>query len=239
MKSGLSTSKDQGAYPRAIGAALKQYGTCLETTWPFDRTKINTRPDVKSHDEARQLRVYEYRKLLPTLDSPLIDQIKHCIALGIPVLMTIMTKDGMYSLRGEWKTHQWNTSTPDLGLHEVVVIGYDDTSQRFLCQNSWGKYWGDGGFFGIPYDYVPKVTTEYWILSKLDVPYIPFINDGKPNLETIRDFCLANLYNPLMIAEAAYHHNVTIRDLVAATGYSEQEVRQYFINAGIEFWSII
>jgi C1A family cysteine protease len=38
-----------------------------------------------------------------------------------------------------------------LGGHAVPLIGYDDTKQAFLVQNSWGTSWGNNGFFYLPY----------------------------------------------------------------------------------------
>lgn len=237
LKSIAPLDRDLGAYSRAIGAALKDRGTCLEVTWPFDRTKVNVKPNEAAHIEAKNLSVYEYRKLLPTLTLPLLPQIKECVALGMPVIMTKMIKDGFYTLKGSWKTHQWNTSTPDIGLHAVVVIGYDDESQRLLCQNSWGKYWGDGGFFGLPYDYIPKVTTEYWILNKIDVPYIPFIPVYKPSDSETLQYVNQYIGSPKVIADTCYEYNITLADLSRATGYSLQEIKDYFARALIKFWS--
>lgn len=236
-KSGLTG--DNGAYPRAIGSALKAYGTCLETTWKFDKSLINTIPSTEAHTEARLLKVYEYRKLFPTQEQSLLEQIKQAVALGIPVLMTMKLHEQFYAVSGAWKTHAWNTSTASIGLHEVLVIGYDDVSGRLLCQNSWGKYWGDGGFFGLPYEYIPVVTTEYWVLSKLNVPYVAVISTDKPSLETIRDFCLQNLHQPQAIADAAYKHNISLKDLSLATGYAVEQVKQYFNDNNIVFWSIV
>ena len=36
------------------------------------------------------------------------------------------------------------------GYHAIVVYGYNEDG--FLCQNSWGKSWGNGGCFILPYD---------------------------------------------------------------------------------------
>ncbi len=231
---------DNGAYPRVMGAALRAKGTCLEVTWPFKRELIPVVPDTKSHEEAKLLKVYEYRKLYPTPEQgTLLDQIKECIALGMPVLMTMHLHETFYSLSGAWKTNIWKADTASLGLHEVLIIGYDDASGRLLCQNSWGKYWGDGGFFGLPYDYIKRVTTEYWILSKLNVPYIPLIATDKPNLDTINSFCIANIQQPKIIADAAYKYNVSLKDLSLATGFTVEEVKGYFKDAEVTFWSIV
>lgn len=37
------------------------------------------------------------------------------------------------------------------GLHCVLVIGYSEADHCWLCKNSWGTQWGDGGFFRIAY----------------------------------------------------------------------------------------
>jgi C1A family cysteine protease len=37
------------------------------------------------------------------------------------------------------------------GGHCVSVVGYDDGTCCWICKNSWGTAWGDGGFFRIAY----------------------------------------------------------------------------------------
>ena len=37
------------------------------------------------------------------------------------------------------------------GLHAVSIVGYDDTQKCWICKNSWGPAWGDGGWFKIGY----------------------------------------------------------------------------------------
>ncbi len=36
--------------------------------------------------------------------------------------------------------------------HDLVVIGYDDTKQSWLCLNSWGPNWGNNGTIWVEYD---------------------------------------------------------------------------------------
>lgn len=38
-----------------------------------------------------------------------------------------------------------------LGGHCVTIIGYDDQQGCWICKNSWGKQWGEKGFFRIAY----------------------------------------------------------------------------------------
>lgn len=37
------------------------------------------------------------------------------------------------------------------GLHCVEVIGYNELGRYWICKNSWGTGWGDGGYFNIAY----------------------------------------------------------------------------------------
>ena len=39
-----------------------------------------------------------------------------------------------------------------LGLHAILIVGYDDAQQCWICKNSWGTSWGENGFFRIYYD---------------------------------------------------------------------------------------
>ena len=39
-----------------------------------------------------------------------------------------------------------------LGGHAVVIVGYDDTKEAWIVRNSWGKDWGEGGYFNISYN---------------------------------------------------------------------------------------
>jgi len=126
--------------------------------------------------------VCEYARLS---ENDIITQIKQSVLSGIPVLTSIKLSLGFETLGNNWKLHDWDPNLYSQENHAVVIIGYDDLVERFLAQNSWGPAWGDGGFFGIPYSrigtdsfedyyYSSKSAYEYWILSKLAVPYIKY-----------------------------------------------------------------
>lgn len=52
----------------------------------------------------------------------------------------------------------------------------------------------------------------------------------------INQFCMENQHQPQVIADAAEDHNVSLKRLSGATGYSENEINQYFIDAGVTPW---
>lgn len=43
------------------------------------------------------------------------------------------------------------TSNRQRGGHCVSIVGYDDAQRAWICKNSWGTGWGEGGFFRIGY----------------------------------------------------------------------------------------
>ena len=52
-----------------------------------------------------------------------------------------------------------------VGGHAIVLVGYDDKTQRFKFANSWGTDWGDKGFGYLPYAYLTDERVEAWTFT--------------------------------------------------------------------------
>lgn len=169
-------SGDSGAYPRDIGKALNKYGVCLEPTWDYVPSQVNVAPSTVAQTEAKQFVCGAYESIIGS-SSSVIDQIRTSLAQGMPVLTSMAIHNSFFDIKGPWQSHGWNDKTsstnPIVGYHEVLIIGYDDASGRFLAENSWGPHWADGGFFGIPYSMIGSTVDEWWILTKIGVNYVP------------------------------------------------------------------
>jgi hypothetical protein len=59
--------------------ALEEYGTCLESIWPYDISRVNTRPDDEAYEQAEKHKIRE--ALQVNLD---LDEMKSCLAQGFP-----------------------------------------------------------------------------------------------------------------------------------------------------------
>ena len=56
----------------------------------------------------------------------------------------------------------WNGST-NYGGHAVAVVGWD--KEGLLIKNSWGTYWGQGGYTILPYQQFDKIREAWTIIG--------------------------------------------------------------------------
>lgn len=52
------------------------------------------------------------------------------------------------------------------GNHAIAVIGYNDTEGFWICKNSWGKNWGENGWFRIKYD---ECNINFYPMFKVEI----------------------------------------------------------------------
>lgn len=50
------------------------------------------------------------------------------------------------------------------GGHEVLCLGYDQTKQLALIENSWGVGWGQRGYFWMPFGVINAPDTDLWMV---------------------------------------------------------------------------
>jgi len=85
-----------------------------------------------------------------------LDTIKQAV-MDHGVLGTCMYYGGGY-YSSSTKTHYQPPSDSRAPNHSIAIVGWDDTKSTqapqdgaWLCKNSWGSGWGDGGYFWISY----------------------------------------------------------------------------------------
>ena len=56
--------------------------------------------------------------------------------------------------------------------HSVLAIGYDDSRQQVLVQNSWGKDWSLNGCFWMPYAWITDfaASNDFWTIRTTHTP---------------------------------------------------------------------
>jgi hypothetical protein len=59
--------------------ALEEFGTCLESIWPYDISRVNTRPNDQAYQQAKDHKINEALQI--NID---LNDMKSCLAQGYP-----------------------------------------------------------------------------------------------------------------------------------------------------------
>ena len=78
-KTHLPVVTDSGCSMTNAIEALEEFGTCLESVWPYDITCVNTRPNIQAFTKGVSHRVHQ--ALHVKID---LNEMKSCLAQGFP-----------------------------------------------------------------------------------------------------------------------------------------------------------
>ena len=119
-------------FERALSRA-QSAGIADEACWPYDG-------DEPCPDRAsRATKITSWK----TITNP-----KDWIATNGPIMTGMEVCDDFFWYESGVYTYD---NGDFAGNHAICVIGYDDSQNCWICKNSWGTGWGDGGFFKIAY----------------------------------------------------------------------------------------
>ena len=147
---------------------VKDYGICSEQMWPYIISKFAIKPPSTCDIDAIKHKINTY--MIIPINSLLLVNIKKFINNNIPVLIAIAVYE---SFASQNVANTGIIPIPNLakerllGGHEMCLIGYDDTKNLFIVQNSWGTNWGDKGFCYLPYSYLtnPQLGIEFTCIN--------------------------------------------------------------------------
>lgn len=160
-----SVNSDSGAMVKDGLKTLNKQGVCKETTCPYDINNFAVKPSQFAYNEALNNVVANYSQIQ---DGDLYSM-KQSLAQGFPFVFGFTVFDGFES-QEVYETGIVNMPTSDestVGGHCVMAVGYNEVAGRFLVRNSWGKNWGMGGYFTIPYDYVKTMASDFWVINAI------------------------------------------------------------------------
>lgn len=153
--------QDVGAYTRDGIKAVNQYGICSELLWPYIVDKFSAAPGVDCYLDAKNRIIKKYYRIRSRKDMV------YALNEEYPVIISMSVYNSFYDLElpGK-KTLAMPTSWDDIiGGHAVCVVGYDLSSNEFICRNSFGLDWGEEGYFYMPFDYVYDNVWDSWVFD--------------------------------------------------------------------------
>lgn len=151
----------------SLKLALENKGVCYETMHPW--YLYNEKPKDTAINSA--IKGFKLDRFNFGVDKPdTIAKMKYTLAFGFPLIYRFQTNSSISYLGNNWKTHKIELNE-QLGSHYALIVGYDDTCQRFLIENSWGSNYADGGFFGIEYKDIldARLYEEIAIITSLPI----------------------------------------------------------------------
>jgi C1A family cysteine protease len=156
-----TVASDSGAMIRDGIKSLAKFGDCPEKEWPYVVAKFAEKPPANCFKDALKYKAVQYQRVVRSLA-----QFKGCLASGYPFVIGFSVYDSFES-DAVAKTGVMPMPGPAekmLGGHAVLVVGYDDSEQRFIVRNSWGKGWGQAGYFTMPYAYLTEanLSDDFW-----------------------------------------------------------------------------
>lgn len=161
-----TVASDSGASIRESVKAVKAYGACPEKEWKYDIGKFTNKPNAKVYADAIKYEALSYQRINRALTD-----FKTCLADGYPFVIGFTVYDSFEGpdVAKSGIMPMPATSESVLGGHAVVVVGYDESKQWFIVRNSWGKKWGDKGYFYMPYAYLldSKLSSDFWTLRQV------------------------------------------------------------------------
>ena len=159
-----STSVDAGAYIYDGAKAIKTWGLCPESDLPYDVTKFAAPPSARCYMAGLKHRAVSMQNVYPDSTS-----IKRTLAGGIPITVGILVFASFETAQvaRTGVVPMPTAGDPCLGGHAILCVGYDDVKQRWIMRNSWGPYWGDRGYFYLPYQYLldPSLSSDFWVIN--------------------------------------------------------------------------
>ena len=181
-----TVSLDTGASIRDGMKSVNKLGVCRESDWPYDISKFTEKPNESCYNEATGLKSKKYVKANTDLNH-----LKAYLKSGFPVIFGFIVFESFESDEVA-RTGHMKMPQPDekrLGGHAVLLCGYDDKIESFIVRNSWGKDWGDNGYFYMPYEFVntPGYCDDFWVMYTVTESNNRLLNNNNDKKQTNLD----------------------------------------------------
>ncbi len=175
----INEGQDQGSYIfHALDLAVNQ-GMATLGRMSYSDTDYVTQPSAAAFAEAANYKAAEWYRINDT------SQIKAALVNRNPVVAGITVYQQLMDLSGPNSVYN-TASGQNHGGHAVTIVGYDDNRYggAFKVINSWGRKWGDDGYFWMPYSFAARnVLSEAYVLLDAENSQVIYDPDDRSEPE--------------------------------------------------------
>lgn len=132
----------QGGYIDAAMAFLTRWGTVTAACFPYAADDELRRETTSCY--TRRLLYWYYAGGITRPAK--VDEIKTALYLYGPVMTSMAVYEDFFAYEGGVYEH---VEGDLVGYHAVLIVGWDDAEEAWICKNSWGPNWGEEGWFRI------------------------------------------------------------------------------------------
>lgn len=151
-------SADTGLYIHDGFRSVANYGLTLETNYTYNIANFAYLPSDAAYLDAGKHKTLTYQSIAQNLTT-----LKNSLQAGIPIAIGINVYNNFYNANTTG-TVPMPLGTA-IGGHAILLVGYNDTTQRFIFRNSWGISWGSRGYGTIPYAYIMSADAYDFIVA--------------------------------------------------------------------------
>lgn len=143
-----------GAHLAAVLKAGQRWGYLGDAEAPYQAGDRAWGPPPNADQERKARHWGTYWRLGVTLQG-----LQQALWAGGPVAVVVEVDAAFNEAQGgEVATPKG----PSLGLHAVLVVGYDAQRETFTIRNSWGASWGQGGHAEVSWLWLAVRLKEAW-----------------------------------------------------------------------------
>ncbi len=158
-----TVASDSGAQLRDGIKTISTQGACHECLWPYDPGQFAQHPPAVCYSEAEAHNDFIYLRVAQAMSS-----MRGCLASGYPFVFGFTVYESFESdaVAASGIVPMPQSDEAVIGGHAVAAVGYDDKAAQFIVRNSWGRDWGQQGYFRIPYTYLTQssLASDFWTI---------------------------------------------------------------------------
>lgn len=142
IQRGVGKTCPDGGNLGEVSAFFAKSAICDPACWPW---RTDTVPYAPTPDRSgRSVRG-------PAFDLVSVADSKNWLDTVGPLVTWLAVYEDFSGVRGGVYRRSTDPSNKFRGGHFMLIVGYDDSLGAWLCKNSWGTWWGSGGFGWIAY----------------------------------------------------------------------------------------